>query len=245
MTGIKYKVVVITGASSGIGAATASYLGQKGAKLVLGARNLDRLKKVAVEIESSGAEVVFSEMDVRHRADHMKLVDLGLKSFGRIDVFINNAGVGPISLLDELRVDDWDEMIDVNLKGTLYGIAAALPVFRKQEFGHFVNIISTAGLKAIPTMAVYGATKNAVRTVTEGLRQEAGPKLRVTGISPGFVNTNFANSMTDGKIREQISSRMNQIGISPDAIARAIAFAIEQPDDVDVGEIVIRPTAQD
>lgn len=245
MMGIKDKVVVITGASSGIGAASASYLGQKGAKLVLGARNLDRLKKVAVEIESSGAAVVFSEIDVRRRADHLKLVDLGLKSFGRIDVFINNAGVGPISLLDELRVDDWDEMIDVNLKGTLYGIAAALPVFRKQEFGHFVNIISTAGLKAIPTMAVYGATKNAVRTVTEGLRQEAGPKLRVTGISPGFVNTNFANSMTDGKIREQISSRMNQIGISPDAIARAIAFAIEQPDDVDVGEIVIRPTAQD
>lgn len=245
MTGIKDKVVVITGASSGIGAATASYLGQKGARLVLGARDLDRLSKVAGEIESSGAAVVFSEMDVRRRADHMKLVDLGLKSFGRIDVFINNAGVGPISLLDELRVDDWDEMIDVNLKGTLYGIAAALPVFRKQEFGHFVNIISTAGLKAIPTMAVYGATKNAVRTVTEGLRQEAGPQLRVTGISPGFVNTNFANSMTDEKMREQISSRMNQIAISPDAIARAIAFAIEQPDDVDVGEIVIRPTAQD
>ena len=135
-------------------------------------------------------------------------------------------------------------MIDVHLKGTLYGIAAALPVFRKQGFGHFINIISTAGLKIVPTMAVYAATKNAVRTLTEGLRQEAGPKLRVTGISPGFVKTNLADSVTLQGAKDHIIAQMNEIAISPEAIARAVAFAIEQPDDVDVGDIVIRPTAQ-
>jgi NADP-dependent 3-hydroxy acid dehydrogenase YdfG len=241
---IKNKVIVITGASSGIGEATAIHLAQQGAKLVLAARGLQRLESVAQRIEQLNESVAFKETDVRRRDHLTNLVDLALGQFGKLDVFISNAGIGPISLLDDLRVDDWDDMIDVNLKGTLYGIAAALPVFRNQGFGHFINIISTAGLKIVPTMAVYAATKNAVRTLTEGLRQEAGPKLRVTGISPGFVKTNLADSMTVQKAKDQITAQMNEIAISPEAVARAVAFAIEQPDDVDVGDIVIRPTAQ-
>jgi NADP-dependent 3-hydroxy acid dehydrogenase YdfG len=145
---------------------------------------------------------------------------------------------------DDLRVEDWEAMIDVNLKGVLYGIAAALPVFRAQGFGHFVNIISTAGLKIVPLQGVYAGTKNAVRTISEALRQEAGDTLRVTSISPGFVHTDFAKSMTDPEVKAQIVSGMQKMAISPDAIARAVAFAIEQPSDVEVGELVIRPTAQ-
>jgi len=169
---------------------------------------------------------------------------LAIERYGKLDVLVNNAGVAPSSLLDELRVDEWEEMIDVNLKGVLYGIAAALPVFRRQNFGHFVNVISTAGLQIIPTMAVYAGTKKAVRTITETLRQQAGDKLRVTSISPGFVQTNLATSMTDPGVKPQIVERMERMAIPPAAIARAIAFAIEQPAEVDVNEIVIRPTAQ-
>jgi len=169
---------------------------------------------------------------------------LAIERYGKLDVLVNNAGIAPISLLDELRVDDWEEMIDVNLKGVLYGIATALPIFRRQGFGHFVNVISTAGMQIIPTMAVYAGTKNAVRTITETLRQEAGDNLRVTSISPGFVHTNLAASMTNPEVKSQISDRMEKMAIPPAAIARAIAFAIEQPADVDVNEIVIRPTAQ-
>ncbi len=169
---------------------------------------------------------------------------MAIERYGKLDVLVNNAGVAPISPLDELRVEDWEEMIDVNLKGVLYGIAAALPVFRRQGFGHFVNVISTAGIQITPTMAVYAGTKNAVRTITEGLRQEAGEKLRVTGISPGFVHTNLADSMTNSGVKSRIIDQMDKIAIPPVAIARAIAFAIEQPDEIDVNEIVVRPTAQ-
>src|SRR6266853_6064911 len=169
---------------------------------------------------------------------------LAIERYGKLDVLVNNAGIAPISLLDELRVDDWEAMIDVNIKGVLYGIAAALPVFRRQGFGHFVNVISTAGIQIIPTMAVYAGTKNAVRTITETLRQEAGDKLRVTGISPGFVQTDLADSMTNPGVKAQIAERMEKMAIPPAAVARAIAFAIEQPAEVDVNEIVIRPTAQ-
>jgi NADP-dependent 3-hydroxy acid dehydrogenase YdfG len=220
MSGIRNKAIVITGASSGIGEATAIHLAHQGAKLVLGARGLQRLKSVAQRIEQINENVAFKETDVRRRDHLTSLVDLALSKFGKLDVLINNAGIGPISPLDDLRVDDWDDMIDVNLKGTLYGIAAALPVFRKQGFGHFINIISTAGLKIVPTMAVYAATKNAVRTLTEGLRQEAGPKLRVTGISPGFVKTNLADSVTLRGAKDHIIAQMNEIAISPEAIAR-------------------------
>jgi NADP-dependent 3-hydroxy acid dehydrogenase YdfG len=241
---IEGKVVVITGASSGIGEATALLLAERGAKVVLGARRSDRLKTLADRIAASGGEVAYIQTDVKRREDLSNLVGLAIERYGKLDVLINNAGVAPISLLDELRVEDWEEMIDINLKGVLYGIAAALPIFRRQGFGHFINVISTAGIQIMPTMAVYAGTKNAVRTITEGLRQEAGEKLRVTGISPGFVQTHLADSMTNPEVKSQIVGQMVKMAIPPVAIARAIAFAIEQPTDIDVNEIVIRPTAQ-
>src|SRR5258707_1632057 len=242
--GIKGKVVVITGASSGIGEAVAVTLAERGAKVVLGARGLDRLQCLARRIEREGGEVAYAQTDVRKREDLTSLVNLACERYGQLDVLINNAGIGPISPLDDLRVEDWENMIDINIKGVLYGIAAALPVFRKQGFGHFVNTASTAGLITKPTMSVYSGTKFAVRAISEGLRQEAGDKLRVTIISPGFVQTDIAESVTNPEVKAQIADTMDKMAISPDAIARAIAFAIEQPADVDVGEIVIRPTAQ-
>jgi NADP-dependent 3-hydroxy acid dehydrogenase YdfG len=244
MSGIEGKVVAITGASSGIGEATALLLAERGAKVVLGARGADRLEALADRIAAAGGEATYARTDVKRREDLSNLVGLAIERYGKLDVLVNNAGVAPNSLLDELRVEDWEAMIDVNLKGVLYGIAAALPVFRRQGFGHFVNVISTAGIQIRPTMAVYAGTKNAVRTITEGLRQEAGDHLRVTGISPGFVHTNLADSMTDPEVKSQIVDQMDKMAIPPVAIARAIAFAIEQPADVDVNEIVIRPTAQ-
>ena len=200
-------------------------------------------KREPVHLRSAITGKIGSPVTIRQ--PHVSnLVGLAIERYGKLDVLVNNAGVAPISLLDELRVDDWEEMNDVNLKGVLCGIAAALPVFRRQSFGHFVNVISTAGLQIIPTMAVYAGTKNAVRTITETLRQEAGAKLRVTGISPGFVQTNLTTSMSDPGVKAQIAERMEKMAIPPAAIARAIAFAIEQPAEVDVNEIVIRPTAQ-
>lgn len=245
MTGIANKVVAITGASSGIGRATAKLLAERGALVVLGARREDALVAVVDEIVAAGGKAVHKVTDVRNRGDLEALVALAVVRGGRLDVIINNAGIGPISRFDALRVEDWDAMIDVNLRGTLYGIAAALPVFQRQRSGHVINIVSTAGLKVLPAMGVYAATKNAVRTITEALRQEAGPHLRVTEISPGMISTDFANSMTDPAIKEAMAKRTAEVAISPESIARGIAYAIEQPDDVDVGSIVIRPTAQD
>jgi len=244
MSGTEGKVVAITGASSGIGEATALLLAERGAKVVLGARGSDRLEALARRITASGGEAAYARTDVKRREDLSDLVGLAIERYGKLDVLVNNAGVAPISPLDELRVEDWEEMIDVNLKGVLYGIAAALPVFRRQGFGHFVNVISTAGIQITPTMAVYAGTKNAVRTITEGLRLEAAGKLRVTGISPGFVQTKLADSMNNLEVRSKIIDQMDKMGIPPMAIARAIAFAIEQPDEIDVNEIVVRPTAQ-
>lgn len=244
MSGIEDKVVVITGASSGIGEATARLLAQRGAKVILGARGLDRLEGAAAQIAAAGRRVSYRQVDVRNRQDVSDLIDLALERYGQLDVMINNAGVSPNSLLDDLKVEDWENMIDINIKGTLYGIAAALPVFRQQGHGHFINILSTAGLVIRPTMAVYAGTKNAVRAITEGLRQEAGADLRVTAISPGYVKTDLAASITDPGLRAQVLGSMDQFAISPLAIAEAIAFAISQPRDVDVSEIVIRPTAQ-
>ena len=244
MSGIQGKVVAITGASSGIGEATALLLAEGGAKLILGARRVDLLKSLSNRIAVAGGECVYAPTDVRKRDDLTGLVGLARERFGKLDVLVSNAGIGPIAALDDLSVTDWEDMIDVNLKGFLYGIAAALPVFRNQGFGHFVTMISTAGLKIVPNQAVYAGTKNAVRTIMEGLRQEAGDKLRVTCVSPGFVKTNFADSMTNAAVKAQIKEKMDEIAIPPDAIARAIAFAIEQPNDVDVGDIVLRPTAQ-
>jgi NADP-dependent 3-hydroxy acid dehydrogenase YdfG len=244
MSGIEDKVVVITGASSGIGEATALLLAERGAKLVLGARRSDRLEALADRIVAAGGEAAYVRIDVKRRDDLSDLVKLACERYGQLDVLVNNAGLGPLSLLDDLRVEEWEEMIDVNIKGVLYGIAAALPVFRKQGFGHFVNIASTAGLITRPTMSVYSGTKFAVRAISEGLRQEAGDRLRVTIISPGFIRTDFVDTVTNPEIRARLEESRDKFAIPPDAIARAIAFAIEQPADVDVGEIIVRPTAQ-
>ena len=243
---VENKVVALTGAGRGIGRATAMHLAARGARLVLGARSEAEIAAVAAEIEEAGGSVVFRPVDVTRRADMESLVGLARDRFGRLDVIVNNAGIGPISRFEALKVEDWDAMIGVNLKGALYGIAAALPVFDAQRSGHVVNIVSTAGLKIVPTMGVYAATKNALRTAAEALRQECVAGLRVTEVSPGFIDTTFADSaISDPDLREAISRRKQDLAISPDAIARAIAFAIEQPDDVEIGSIVVRPTAQD
>jgi NADP-dependent 3-hydroxy acid dehydrogenase YdfG len=243
MSGVAGKVVAITGASSGIGEATALLLAEQGAKVVLGARGSERLEKLAARITESGGEAVFVPTDVRRREEVARLVEFARTQYGRLDVLISNAGVMPISPLDELRVEDWEDMIDVNLKGILYGVAAALPVFREQEAGHFVHTASTAGLRVVPEMAVYAGTKFAVRAVSEGLRQEAGADLRVTVISPGMTRTNFTDSMTNSDVATRYAG-LRDIAMPADAVARAIAYAISQPADVDVSEIVIRPTAQ-
>ena len=242
MSGIEDKVVVITGASSGIGEATALLLAERGAKVVLGARRPDRLEALATRIRAAGGEVAYVPTDVRRRVDLANLVRLACERYGRLDVLINNAGVMPISPLDDLHVEEWEEMIDVNIKGVLYGIAAALPVFRAQGSGHFVNIASTAAYLVVPTMSVYAGTKVAVRAISEGLRQEAGDKLRVTIISPGITRTNFAETMTNPQVKAQLQERADKTAMPPDAIARAIAFAIEQPANIDVSEVIVRPT---
>jgi NADP-dependent 3-hydroxy acid dehydrogenase YdfG len=244
MSGIEGKVVAITGASSGIGEATALLLAGRGAKVVLGARRPEPLEALAKRIANLGGEAAYVLMDVRKREDVTALVELARARYGRLDVLVGNAGVMPVSPLDELRVDDWENMVDVNVKGVLFGIAAALPVFRAQGSGHFVNTASTAGLRITPTMAVYAGTKFAVRAISEGLRQEAGDKLRVTIVSPGMTQTNFADGLTSPDVKARLEESRDSIAMPPDAVARAIAFAIEQPEGVDVGEIVIRPTAQ-
>jgi NADP-dependent 3-hydroxy acid dehydrogenase YdfG len=239
MSGINGKVVAITGASSGIGEATALLLAERGARLVLGARREDRLADLAARTGG-----VHARTDVTRREDLHSLVALAVERFGRLDVLVGNAGAGPISPLDDLRVDEWDEMVDVNIKGVLHGIAAALPVFRAQRAGHFVTTASTAAFRVAPAMAVYAGTKVAVRAICEGLRQESGGTLRVTTVSPGVVHTDFAEASANPEVRARIAGMRDEIAISPDAIARAVAFAIEQPADVDVNEIVVRPAAQ-
>ncbi|RXS73131.1 SDR family oxidoreductase [Streptomyces sp. TM32] len=244
MSGIAGKVVAITGASSGIGEATALLLAERGARLVLGARRSARLAELVARIEKAGGAAVQIRTDVTRPDDLHALVALAGERFGRLDVLVNNAGVGTISPLDDLRVEEWDHMIDVNVKGVLHGIAAALPVFRAQGTGHFVTTASTAAFRVVPAMAVYAGSKFAVRALCEGLRQEAGDSVRVTTVSPGATATDFAEASTNGRVRAAITKMRDDIAIPPDAIARAIAFAVEQPDAVDVNEIVVRPTAQ-
>ena len=244
-TMITNKVIAITGASSGIGEAAALRLAGQGARLVLGARRSDRLETLAARITSQGGQAVFTGVDVKHREGLIGLVKLAVDTYGRLDVLINNAGISHLSRIDELDVAGWEEMIDVNFKGVLYGLAAALPVFKMQGSGHIINIISTAGIRIVPLQGVYAATKNAVRTVSEALRQESGGLFRVTGISPGFVATELLQNLPDSKLKTGMLAKAETLAISPDAIAGAIAYAIDQPDNVDVGDIVIRPTAQD
>jgi NADP-dependent 3-hydroxy acid dehydrogenase YdfG len=245
MPDLNDTVVAITGASSGIGEATARLLATRGAPVVLGARRLERIDAIAQDIRDAGGRAITCPTDVTRADDLRRLVATTVAEFGRIDVLVNNAGIAPLSPVADLDTEGWAAMIDVNLRGVLHGIAAALPAFRTQGRGHLVTTVSTAGLTISPTMAVYAATKNAVRTLLEGLRQESTDgTLRVTAISPGYVQTNLADSMPDQTIRAQIRENMRARAIPPVAVARAVAFAIEQPPDVEIGEIAIRPTTQ-
>lgn len=245
MDSLADKVVAITGASSGIGAATARRLAGRGCAVALGARRTERLDELAAELRAAGGRAATVPVDVTRADDLQRLVDSAVSEFGRLDVLVSNAGIGPISPVRARRRGDWDAMIDVNLRGVLHGIDAALPVFEEQGRGHFVTIVSTAGLKIAPTMAVYAATKNAVRTLLEGLRQESTDgTLKTTAISPGYVRTEFGDSITDPAIRAEIDTGMQAFGLDPDAIARTVEFAIDQPWEVEIGELVIRPTVQ-
>jgi NADP-dependent 3-hydroxy acid dehydrogenase YdfG len=245
MSDIEGKVVAITGASSGIGEATALLLAERGAAVALGARRTERLDKLVDVIRAGGGRAVSQGADVTRREDLDRLVGRAVEEFGRLDVLVSNAGISKVGPMADLDVDGWSAMIDVNLRGVLHGIAAALPVFRRQGQGHFVTTVSTAGLKIVPTMAVYAATKNAVRTLLEGLRQESTDGVvRTTSVSPGYVRTELADSIDDPRAREQIRQGMAEFAIAPEAVARAIAFAIDQPRDVEIGDITIRPTVQ-
>jgi NADP-dependent 3-hydroxy acid dehydrogenase YdfG len=238
-------VIAVTGASSGIGEATARLLAARGASLVLGARRTDRLDRIAAELRAHGAAVITCATDVGRREDLDGLVGRAVDEFGRLDVLVSNAGISKIGPIADGDVDGWSAMIDVNVRGVLHGIAAAQPVFRRQGAGHFVTIVSTAGLNVVKNMTVYAATKNAVRTIMEGVRQESTDGvIRTTSISPGFVRTELDGSIDDLAMRAQIRRNMDDFGLPPEAVARAVAFAIEQPHDVEIGDITIRPTVQ-
>lgn len=240
MDRIRDKVVLITGASSGIGVGIARELAKAGATVVLGARRTDRLETLAQELRGTGATVLTRKLDVTDRADVAAFADAARTEFGRVDVIINNAGVMPLSLMSSLKVEEWDRMIDVNIKGVLYGIAAVLPEMTARGSGQIINIASVGALSVSPTAAVYCATKYAVRAISDGLRQE-NEMLRVTCIHPGVVESELASTITDPVAVEGMKS-YRAIALQPDAIGRAVRFAIEQPEDVDVNEIVVRPT---
>jgi NADP-dependent 3-hydroxy acid dehydrogenase YdfG len=243
---IKGKVVVITGASSGLGQATARLLSAQGATVVLGARRIDRLQSLADELTGSGGKALAVTTDVTHCDQVKRLVDAAVQTYGRIDVMLNNAGLMPQSPLERLRIDEWNRMIDVNIKGVLYGIAAALPHMKQQKAGHIINVSSVAGHKVGPGFAVYAATKHAVRALSEGLRQEVKPyNIRTTVISPGAVATELPDTITEPDIAERIHKFYEAFAIPADSFARAVAFAISQPEEVDVNEILFRPTRQE
>jgi NADP-dependent 3-hydroxy acid dehydrogenase YdfG len=242
---IEGKVVVITGASSGLGEATARLLSAQGARVVLGARRFERIQALANELKASGGKAIAVATDVTNSDQVKSLVDTAVQAFGRIDVMLNNAGLMPNSPLDRLKIDDWNRMIDVNIKGVLYGIAAALPHMKRQKAGHIINVSSVAGLKVRPGNAVYAATKHAVRAFSEGLRLEVKPyNIRTTVISPGAVDTELPNSVTEPDVIESVH-KTYALAIPAESFARAVAFAMSQPEEMDVNEIVFRPTRQE
>ena len=243
---IEGKVVVITGASSGLGEATARLLSAQGASVVLGARRIDRLRVLADELSRRGGKALAVPTDVIQCDQVKRLVDAAVQTYGRIDVMINNAGLMPQALLERLKIDEWNRMIDVNIKGVLYGIAAALPHMKQQKAGHFINVSSVAGHRVGPGFAVYAATKYAVRALSEGLRQEVKPyNIRTTVISPGAVATELPNTVTDPQAAERIRKFYAEVAIPAESFARAVAFAMSQPEEVDVNEILFRPTRQE
>ena len=243
---IEGKVIVITGGSSGLGADTARHLSSAGAKIVLGARREERLEELVKELNDNGGEAICLKTDVTDQAQVKKLVDTAVEKFGRIDVMLNNAGLMQQSPLEAFKVDEWDNMIDVNIKGVLYGIAAALPHMKKQKSGHMINVSSVAGHKVTPAGVVYCATKHAVRAISEGFRSEVKDyNLRSTIISPGAVDTELPSHITHKESNEGINAYYEQVAVPPESFARAVAFAIEQPEDIDINEILYRPTAQE
>ena len=235
------KVVLVTGASSGIGEATARLLALQGHRLVLGARRTERLAVLAAEIRGLGGLVDYRALDVTQLDDVRSFVSFAESAYGSVDVIVNNAGVMPLSPLNALKVEEWDRMIDVNVRGVLHGIAASIPGMEARGRGHVINVSSIGGHAVSPTAAVYCATKFAVRAISEGLRQETD-KIRVTVVSPGVVESELADSISDAQARDAMKV-FRRVALAPEAIARAIAYAIEQPDDVDVSELIVRPTA--
>jgi NADP-dependent 3-hydroxy acid dehydrogenase YdfG len=240
MSTIEGKVVAITGASSGIGEAAARLLAERGAKVVVGARRSERLEKLVAAIQAKNGEARFRTLDVTSREDMKAFMDFGKAGFGRVDVLVNNAGIMPLSPMTALKVDEWDRMIDVNIRGVLNGIAAVLPDMKARGSGHIVNVASIGAHVVVSTAAVYSATKFAVWAISEGLRQE-NPDIRVTTISPGVVATELGDDISDQSAK-QLLGDLRKTALTPDAIARAIAYAVEQPDDVDVNEVIVRPT---
>jgi NADP-dependent 3-hydroxy acid dehydrogenase YdfG len=241
---IQNKVVLISGASSGIGEAIARHLAGKGAKVVLGARRTDKLNTIKQEITDAGGSAAVFNLDVTNADNFKAFTDFALQTFGSIDVMVNNAGVMPLSMLNQYKVNEWHQMIDVNIKGVLHGIAAALPHFEAKNSGQFINITSVGDRWVGPTSSVYSATKFAVRALSDGLRQEVSDKIRVTIVAPGATESELANGISDPELRKAAIEQFRVNTLPAEAIARAVAFAIEQPEDVDVNELVVRPTAQ-
>lgn len=237
------KIILVTGASSGIGEAVAQRLAADGHHVVAGARREDRLDQLAARIKDAGGSIETRRLDVTDPADVTAFVDAAVAAHGRVDVVVNNAGVMPLSRLDALLVDEWNRMIDVNVRGLLHGIAAALPHFRRKGGGHFITVASIGAHEVVPTAAVYCATKYAAWAITEGLRLESDPSIRVTTVSPGVVESELADTISDPNAAEAMKDYRAD-AISPDAIARGVAYAINEPADVDVNELIIRPARQ-
>lgn len=244
MENVKGKVVAITGASSGIGEAIARHLSDLGAKVVLGARRVDRLQVVADEITAKGGAAAYKRLDVTDTNDVKEFARYAVEQFGTLDVFVNNAGLMPLSMINSYKVDEWHRMVDVNIKGVLHGIAAALPIFEAKDSGQFVNVTSVADRWIGPTSTVYSATKFAVRALSDGLRQEVSRNIRVTLVAPGATESELAETISDPELKKLAIERFRIDLLPAAAIARAVAFAVSQPSDVDVNEIVVRPTAQ-
>lgn len=241
MTTLQGKTVIITGASSGIGEATARELASKGAHVVIGARRLEKLEALASSLRENGASVAVQQLDVTDLDQMRAIVQLAVDQFGRVDAMVNNAGLMPLSPLAALKIEEWNRMIDVNIRGVLHGIAAGLPVMKEQSVGHFINVASIGAYEVTPTAAVYCATKYAVRAITDGLRQEvAGQGIRVTLVSPGVTESELAETITDNEAKE-LMIEYRRTALPASAIARSIAYALEQPANIDVNEMVIRP----
>jgi NADP-dependent 3-hydroxy acid dehydrogenase YdfG len=243
---IRDKVIVITGASSGMGEAAAKHLSELGATVVLGARRTDRIQKLAGDLRGNGGKALAVAVDVTKRDQVKNLVDSAVKQFGRVDVILNNAGIMPLSPMDRINADEWDKMIDVNIKGVLNGIAAVLPYMKAQKSGQIINTASVAGHKIFNGSAVYSATKFAVRALTEGLRMEIKPyNIRTTIVCPGAVKTELLEHISEADIQQANKDYVGAVGISPHSFARVVAFAISQPEDVDINEVIFRPTSQE